>query len=582
LVGDDGTDLFVKYLITVAGWCITETHLHVADTMGEVPQKNGNPTPGHFTYNDEHDCVTEYMYTIPLGDVECGEDNLIIAAHAVVEKTVSGTITPDLTWQRSAEPTQYCFDGYGGQWTPAEGFAIPLDPQQTVWDNGAESNSTPNPGHTNTPPPIPGREYASWYYACNDGMSYAGVSDLRRFQATFTLPTGYTVTSGFMHTPSFADGIPINDNIYIFVNGQLLFWGGTRANTIGTFQGESGTQGIWNGSGNEPLETDGWYLPGEIPEVTDFVSGTNTIDIFTEENERWGGMGRPVLDLEYEKTEDETAWGDGGDFPGRNWATYIDYTVQCCCEEGVVYGTSRGSESAGGGRVYKINLSDFSAEELWVTHPTDVGRGDYPNGNAYDQDNERFYYTSIHTNPTKLYFYKFSDDTGDHEAGSLGRGTQVACGTLYNGEYYFIRQGGKILYKVALHPVSGELDGPIQKRYEITSGPITSFGNFGDIVVDQSTGMLYGSSSNSRFWYIDLSDLSTEGELNTLDNDFPKFLQLAFSSDGVLYGHDAGGGTFYTIDLDADPVTATFHGTVNFPTGGPRTFTDLASGPACD
>jgi len=26
----------------------------------------------------------------------------------------------------------------------------------------------------------------------------------------------------------------------------------------------------------------------------------------------------------------ETAWGDGLDFPGRNWATYIEYTVQEC------------------------------------------------------------------------------------------------------------------------------------------------------------------------------------------------------------------------------------------------------------
>jgi len=87
LVWNDGDYLYVKYE-TSGGWCLTETHLHVAESEEEIPQTSkGNPIPGHFMENDEHDCVTEYTYEIDLEEkgFEC-DDSLYVAAHAVVEK----------------------------------------------------------------------------------------------------------------------------------------------------------------------------------------------------------------------------------------------------------------------------------------------------------------------------------------------------------------------------------------------------------------------------------------------------------------------------------------------------------------
>ena len=89
LVWNDGDTLYVKYVITEDGWCLTETHLHVATNSDDIPQKKGNPTPGHFDYNDEHDCVTEVLYEIPLHeDWKLCEADLFIAAHAVVQNSV--------------------------------------------------------------------------------------------------------------------------------------------------------------------------------------------------------------------------------------------------------------------------------------------------------------------------------------------------------------------------------------------------------------------------------------------------------------------------------------------------------------
>jgi len=344
-VWNDLDCLYVWYEVTKEDWYLTETHLDVKCDKTAIPQtpkdkKGGpNPIPGQFTYEDyfEPETSTSACFSIPIPDCD-GNQNLcdstpVIAAHAVVGYTETGTITPDLTWQRSTEPGSTAFfTGYGAAWTPAQGFTIPLDPAQGVWDNGLYYNNG-----------VPaGREWASWKYAYTepDGGSYAGYSDLRRFRATFTVPDGYTVTSGSLYTPDFMGGIPINDNVYIFVNGELLFWGGTRVNQIpgGLFEGMAGIQA--SRGATEPVQTDRWYIPGTIPEVTAFAPGVNTIDVFTEENERWGGMGKLVLELDYEYMRTETAWGEGSRFNEKgNWGMYFSYPVQCCeAAEGLVNG----------------------------------------------------------------------------------------------------------------------------------------------------------------------------------------------------------------------------------------------------
>ena len=85
---NDGTNLYVKYVISDSDWCITETHLHVADILNDIPQKNGNPIPGKFMENDEHGCVKDVLYTLSLPDNGWSADtDLYIAAHAVVKDT---------------------------------------------------------------------------------------------------------------------------------------------------------------------------------------------------------------------------------------------------------------------------------------------------------------------------------------------------------------------------------------------------------------------------------------------------------------------------------------------------------------
>ena len=89
--------LRVKYDTTGTGWCLTETHLHVATSLEGIPQtKKGNPIPGKFTYKDEYDpCVTEYTNDIGLGGYT---GTVYIAFHAVVCKEICGKCVCETAW----------------------------------------------------------------------------------------------------------------------------------------------------------------------------------------------------------------------------------------------------------------------------------------------------------------------------------------------------------------------------------------------------------------------------------------------------------------------------------------------------
>jgi hypothetical protein len=354
-VENDGSDLSVKYIITEPGWIITETHLYVG--------KNAPPTssPGQFPY-DDFDAVylddTEVDYLIPLvsidsysmklnkkgkatgvmiadGDpgVDC-DDEIYIAAHAVVENcgTISETIYPELTWSRSSESTVAVFPGLGAQWTQAEGFAIPT-PDTFVWDGGESGQYFT--GYS----PRSDINWASW--ACTQpGRPSSTGTDLRRFNATFNIPAGTNVTGSTLGSvnPGFENVIPMNDTIYVFINGQLIFWGGTiSVNAPGTthFLGMERRATEPQYKPDFP-ETDGWYMDGTFPPIPSglFNEGLNQLDVFAEEYWVGGGMHELGLSLEVEQTSGicdcETAWGEGDPIGDTgNWSMYFTYTIEC-------------------------------------------------------------------------------------------------------------------------------------------------------------------------------------------------------------------------------------------------------------
>jgi hypothetical protein len=567
-VWNDEFYLYVEYNITDPEWCLEETHLAVATTLAGIPQtKKGNPIPGQFPYkNEELGCVTIDPYAILLSDIdgytECG-DALVIAAHAVVKNLANGTNETFEIGSGMAGVNTTVLERRAGN---VVGFTVVNEPAELAWEPGS---SYPNDG----PNDSGWEQWSLWDSRLNSSVfrpSGTDVADWIWESYRVNDPVAGTVL--YMET-KFELCEPGSATLYVATdNGFEVFLNGVSL-------GDHGVFGEWRDSDlyQQYVPQDGWDNVQSYT-LNNLVAGTNTLRlevanehldtddspnnlVGTESN----NPGAVIFLISGSSTcyQFETAWGEGPGFPGNNWATYIPYTTTCC-NEWVVYGTSLGGSGIGS-KIYQIDLATLTAAELYNTG-LNTGDGNWPNGNAYDAQNNRLYYS---VKPNKLYFYDFVSSQVDATNGNPTPG-DVACGSFYNGKYYYIPQNSDKLYEVTLNPADGKITTVV--NIQTYSGKTFSFG---DVVVSLDGSVLYGSSAVSgtgKFWSISLSDY-TYTEINNMAH-----MQLAYGSDGSLYGHDAGNAHFYLIDEVAG--TRSDLGVLTTgPSGGK--FTDLASGPQC-
>ena len=300
-VWNDTENLYVKYIVDDP-WCLTETHLHVAAVPEDIPQtKKGNPIPGQFDYEGEHDCETYFLYTIPLADLNV---ELFIAAHAVVVDTGTIETEVDLKWGRSFEDGSSICSSLNLGDAVTCGLALPVNVSQTVWDKNT---------------------WAYWtQYPVDNVSTYR--FQVRHFQALFDLPKEIkpdNVEDLILFSPydhfdknnlPVNDIILINDNLYVYLNNIEI--------------GRKGTC-------YPPASLDwyvspdvGWYVPGSFSAdgPQNLIVGPNIIDIVAEESCGWGGMGQLGLKLIWHP--EESAWAGEEPLPGDNWATYFTYVLQ--------------------------------------------------------------------------------------------------------------------------------------------------------------------------------------------------------------------------------------------------------------
>ncbi|MDO9574872.1 MAG: SipW-dependent-type signal peptide-containing protein, partial [Candidatus Contubernalis sp.] len=216
-----------------------------------------------------------------------------------------------------------------------------------------------------------------------------------------------------------------------------------------------------------------------------------------------------------------------------------------------------GVEYATGG-LYEIDVQNMQAYQFAnVKH---LGGDTYsPNGLAFDNGSRRLYFAVNKGSNAELWFYDLRN--GELVYAGLERNVKLYGATFGRGYYWYVANGTDALYRVSFNA-----DGTIKtsELYDnITSGNL----NYGDIVLDIRDGILYGSSSSpQKFfkYYIDDKVYQELGGATALN------LQLAFGSDGVLYGHHTWQKNFYSINtLDGSAVNI---GNIG------HEFNDLASG----
>jgi hypothetical protein len=157
------------------------------------------------------------------------------------------------------------------------------------------------------------------------------------YEPPFTSPfyIGLTPNSEFPYNANTARGY--GTDIDIVWDGELLFGGML---TVSWSPGQSATEMkvVTDGDGLSETFTAngsaqsgmGWFLDTyplvENSTTVDPLSdGTHTINFTHTQGD---GTFWDWIRLEKPCVQEETAWGDGEDFPGKNWATYFTYTVQ--------------------------------------------------------------------------------------------------------------------------------------------------------------------------------------------------------------------------------------------------------------
>jgi len=313
LIWNDADNLYVKYVIEDPtpsdprdDWHITETHLAVGDNFDEdIPTTgSGNPKIGHFPYSMFHDpSVSEYTYTIPLTDVDLSFGELAyIAAHAVVCQ-------------------------YGG----LDGLEYSLPPSVTMKVQYPQAGGQAYfPNVTVTNGGFLNGSYPGW---CVDTDNTIGQN------------TNYTanVYSSYESLPAGTVEFPENLDLVNWILNQN-YVGQTSPNGFGTYTYGDVQRAIWT-LVEDNLSTAGlgnWnqnrvdeilaaaYASGEnfepgcdeyVAVVLVPVAGTTPQQIIIAQV--------TLIELQILcETRCETAWGYGTGFPGKQWATYVEYTVQ--------------------------------------------------------------------------------------------------------------------------------------------------------------------------------------------------------------------------------------------------------------
>ncbi|NLZ39168.1 MAG: hypothetical protein GX893_06130 [Firmicutes bacterium] len=219
------------------------------------------------------------------------------------------------------------------------------------------------------------------------------------------------------------------------------------------------------------------------------------------------------------------------------------------------------------GDLYEIDVKNKTVNKIY---DMDLSADQYsPNGLGFDNTNRRLYFAMVHNSKSStLYFYDFIMKKLV-KAGTI-KGA-VYGGTFGEGYYWYIANNSDDLYRISFNS-----EGKIANTELVASitGDQKKFG-FGDVAIDIRDGIIYGSSTeneDAEFFKYDIS----KGEYQMISGSSGINMQLAFGSDGQLYGHRTNSGNWWIININGDSLTVTAFEDLGNLAG--YKFNDLASG----
>ncbi|MFO7951577.1 MAG: hypothetical protein R6U91_02025 [Bacillota bacterium] len=529
------------------GWLIYETHLAITTEYDGIPQTDPNrwgtnPIPGLFPYgDDELEGVESYTECISFGDVGfkiC--DEVYIAAHAVIEREECDVIE-----------------------APYSAHEVVNYEQGVRKDKGSVREGRSDPEAVLTYDF--GRDETNFFSL---GFKFDDEDDALEEGGWIIVEFEYPI----LNAPGEVDLMVVEDT-----------WGTYPLETADVYASQDGEEWVPLGGADNTertvndIHTESYFdLGDEEMDWAKYIKVVDTTPIDPMPNDADGYDLNTIVALsDYDDctTYDETAWGNGERFNERgNWGMFFEYKV--CepvvpCDEWIVYGSNLGTssdplgfEGTSSDAIFAIDLKN---QTVSVAYDPGELRDDrnYPNGNAYDPVNQWLFFA---TDQGDLYFY---DMVEDEQYGPFSVGGKIASGAWYDGDYYYVPQNSAALYKV-------EVDESGAERSQV--GTLGRALSYGDIVFDiNRPGVLFGSGGGDDGYYFTYN-LDSD-EYNELKDEVPH-KQLAFASNGVLYGVTALTGDWYKICPETGNETEFW---MNSTWNDQKiTLTDLADGPLCE
>ena len=350
-VWNDSDYLYVKYIVDEP-WCLTETHLDVADSVEAIPQKNGNPIPGQFEYKMEHDCVPEYLYTIEMSLIP--GDKLFIATHAVVSDASICEANGVMYATRINGGTKglYEVDVVNGTSTLLKamtGTAADVN-NGTGYTNGLAYDPFNQKLYFTAPPRVNVSPSPFWSYDIGtDTLEYLGLLNGSVVGASFYDGAYYyiaeeinslmkvEVNSGDYNPVAVCSGFGTASDFTFgdfAISSAGMLYGSTRVAFQMFFSLDMNICSYYKFAGSNALDLQLAYgSDGKLYGINNANGYSYVIDEETGVATQLSFTFVGVADMasgELCVPNTETAWGGTMDFSGANWATYFTYTHDGC------------------------------------------------------------------------------------------------------------------------------------------------------------------------------------------------------------------------------------------------------------
>ena len=201
---------------------------------------------------------------------------------------------------------------------------------------------------------------------------------------------------------------------------------------------------------------------------------------------------------------------------------------------------------------------DPIARQFTKVDDTALSGSQQSNSMAYDTTRDQFFFT-YRGDSTLRFWGRGSTGAGSTPPiatwGQIGlASTDPANAAYYDNAYWYMAPNAQVLHRIGLTYGGPTPAFASNTPYQLAASGYPASG-YGDIAINVTTGVLYGTTTAGRFYSIDLARVGQAGSYREIRTGLPS-LQVSFNADySTLFAHSHPGGRWYTLDTGSGALT---------------------------